>query len=67
MDPAQYTGKSGTSQGDPSAGRRRDPNRPRGNTVRLMIWGAVLVALIAGLVLYFRYEREVAALLGGPR
>jgi hypothetical protein len=31
---------------------------------RVLLWALVGVALVVGLVLYFRYERQIAPLLG---
>jgi len=67
MEPVQYTGKANTPQGDPSSGDRPTAKRGGGNAMRIMIWGAVLVILVAGLVMYFRYERAVVPLFGGGR
>ena len=49
-----------------SSVRRRAPRRG-GATVRVLMWGTVLAALIAGLALYFRYERGVVPLFGRGR
>jgi hypothetical protein len=32
--------------------------------MRVVVWGAVLAVLVAGLVMYFRYERAVVPLFG---
>jgi hypothetical protein len=41
--------------------------RPGGNFVRLVSWGAVIAVLVAGLVMYFRYERSITPLFGQGR
>ena len=50
-----------------TAGVRRRTPRRGGDTVRVVMWGTVLAALVAGLVLYFRYERAVVPLFGRGR
>ena len=35
--------------------------------MRVVTWGAVLVILLAGLALYFRYERAIVPLFGRGR
>ena len=67
MDPVQYTGKGNAPQDDPSSGDRRGGKRPSGAATRILIWGTVLVVLVLGLVMYFRYERAVVPLFGGGR
>ena len=48
------------------AARAGGPPRLRrgGETMRVVVWGAVLAVLVAGLVMYFRYERAVVPLFG---
>ena len=45
----------------------RPVTRPGGDTMRVVLWGAVLAALVTGLVMYFRYERAVVPLFGRGR
>ncbi len=81
MEPREYTGKTdatqGTAAGAPPDGAaaggplgrapRSDApsDAPRGGVPRVVLWAAVAVALVAGLVLYFRYEGAVSPLFGG--
>ncbi len=46
---------------------RRASTRRGGDMMRVVVWGAVLAALVAGLVMYFRYERAVVPLFGRGR
>ncbi len=50
-----------------AASVRRGATRRGGDTVRVVMWGAVLAALVAGLVMYFRYEKAVVPLFGRGR
>ena len=50
------------------ATRVRPPStRSGGDMMRVVTWGAVLVILLAGLALYFRYERAIVPLFGRGR
>jgi hypothetical protein len=83
MKSREYTGKSDATQGagpDAAAasnGPSADPDAPSdagreagtGGTrlPRAVLWTAVVVALAAGVALYFRYEHAVSPLFGGAR
>jgi hypothetical protein len=69
----------GTDPGQPSSdpaaavrsaargGADGTPDQSPSGKARVVLWGLVAVALVAGLVLYFRYERAVVPLFGGGR
>ncbi len=50
-----------------TASVRRRAVRPGGDMMRVVVWGTVLAALVAGLVMYFRYEQAVVPLFGRGR
>jgi hypothetical protein len=68
---------SSAPQSTPPAGTNMRPSAPTGarragshggaEFLRIVIWVAVLVGLVGGLVMYFRYERAVVPLIGGGR
>lgn len=66
MRPGQYTG-------GPTNGQDRTPAEPRPETKAgrgsggpiALLWVALAAALVAGVVLYFLYERGVVPLFGG--
>jgi hypothetical protein len=70
MEPGQDTGKSDATQrgpddtGPPHA-QRPAPDAERGGVPRSLVWGMVAVAVVAGLALYFAFERNIAPLFGG--
>jgi len=56
----------------PAVGARAKPaKRVRGghggDMMRFALWGSVFAILVAGLVLYFRYERAILPLFGRGR
>lgn len=82
MEPGQYTGKSNATQDGPATSGATDdksgstPTLPVGGAPRpdesvgiprVVLWGAVAVALAVGVALYFRYERAITPLFGGGR
>lgn len=70
MEPGQDTGKSDATQRGRAGNGQPPPERPRPETApstgpRWMVWGLVAVALVAGLCLYFLFERTMLPLFGG--
>ncbi len=67
MEQDQYTGKSGATPpraaGSPLSGvGSQPPGAQRSGLSRTSVWVAIAAVLVAGLFLYFRYERGVVAL-----
>jgi hypothetical protein len=48
---------------DPQLGGSESAKTERTSVVRAVLWAMVLIALIAGLVLFFRYTRLMTPLL----
>jgi len=46
---------------------RPTPARSSGDRVRIAIWLGALAVLVAGVIMYFRFERTVVPLVGGGR
>jgi hypothetical protein len=77
--PAAPISGPGTNPGQPSldpaaavrsaasGGAGGTPDKSMSGKARVVLWGLVAVALVSGLVLYFRYERAVVPLFGGGR
>ena len=66
MIPGQYTGGPGDRQDRPSGGPEPSdrPSRLAG-VPRALLWVGIAAALVAGVVLYFLYERGIVPLFGG--
>ncbi|MFI5248555.1 MAG: hypothetical protein ACHQTF_01220 [Gemmatimonadales bacterium] len=67
MEQDQYTGKTGATPpraaGSPLSGAgSQPPGEQHSGLSRTSVWVAIAVVLVAGLFLYFRYERGIAAL-----
>ena len=61
----------GVPRSAPGGGPRRTTGRgmvpKRSVAGRILLWGTVAVVIVAGLLLYFRYEPSVVPLLRGRR
>jgi hypothetical protein len=67
MEQDQYTGKSGATPpraaGSPLSGvGGQAPGEQHSGLSRTSLWVAIAAVLVAGLFLYFRYERGILAL-----
>lgn len=67
MEQDQYTGKTGATPpraaGSPLSGTgSQPPGVQHSGLSRTSVWVVIAVVLVAGLFLYFRYERGILAL-----
>lgn len=68
MEPRQNIGKSdaarhGPDYAGPPNAQRSDHDPERGIVPHSLIWGVVAAAVVAGLPLYFVFERDIAPLI----